>query len=457
MVISRRVLTKIGCVAVAASMVLSVAGCFGGKAKAEVIEAADAFGSAVKKADPAKIIKLTTEEKDSDFALGLETILSDDLYTEDQIAFNNAVEGTIEYTVDEDSVEVDGESAECDIVFTMVDYEKVIEDGEFEDIDGLVAAIEDSEDTIEITYTAEFELDDEEWLVSNADDKDLGKVYDYLSAELPVAAAADISGLLDYTDWFYDDDNGTYAAWNSYIELDLWFTSDIYNVDPEANYITYEVYYNDGLVYTSESVPVGGSSYIELMYGEEQGATMTDAGYMAPGDYEIIVYLPDGTSWVDESCVVLEDEVPTTQATDPTTDPSTSAMFEFQDASFEAKSIDAGWWDYAGTMPEDGVFCSDTETIAFSIQVDPSETEEITYNYYYSEDDDMSDEEMATPAYTATIAPTVYPNTDTYYDIDYTPSEMVPGYYLLVVSDTSEETAYLFAACQVVEATSAEY
>ncbi|MCR4688546.1 MAG: hypothetical protein K5745_03235, partial [Saccharofermentans sp.] len=163
MVISRKVLTKTLCVAISASMVFSVAGCLGGgKAKAEVIDAADAFGSAVKKGIPSKIIKLTTEDKDSDFATALEMILSDDLYTEDQIAFNDAVEGTIEYTVDEDSVEVDGESAECDIIFTMVDYEKVIEDGEFEDIDGLVAAIEDSDETIEITYTAEFELDDEE-------------------------------------------------------------------------------------------------------------------------------------------------------------------------------------------------------------------------------------------------------------------------------------------------------
>ncbi|MCR4689148.1 MAG: hypothetical protein K5745_06280, partial [Saccharofermentans sp.] len=338
-------------------------------------------------------------------------------------------------------------------------YEKVIEDGEFEDIDGLVAAIEDSDETIEITYTAEFELDDEEWLVSNADDKDLGKVYDYLSAELPVAAASDISGLLDYTDWFFDDDDeGTYDAWNSYIELDLWFTADIYDVDPEANYITYEVYYNDGLVYTSESVPVGGSSYLELMYGEAQGATMTDSGYIAPGDYEIMVYLPDGTMFVDEQCVVEEDETTPIQTTVPTT-PSTPVgmeTFEFQDSSFEAKVISANWWDYDSTVPEPGVFCSDTETIAFSIQVDPSETEEITYYYYYSEDGDMSEEDMATPAYTATIAPTVY-SSATYYDIDYTPSQMVPGYYLLVVTDASGDTPYLYGVCRVVEETISEY
>ncbi len=456
MVISKRVMTKIGCLAVSASMVLSVAGCLGGKAKTEVIEAAESFAEAVKKGDPAKIIKLTTEKKDSDVAAGLTLILSEDTYTDEQNQFNSAVAKTIEAEVDEESVKVDGDSAEADIVFTIVDYEKALKDGEFEDIDGVLDAIKDCEDTKEITFSAEFEKDDDEWLISNLDDKDFGKIYDYLTYELPITASANFEEYLDYTDWYFDNGDNTYSHYNSYIELDLWFTSEIYDVDPTANFVYYEVYKDDGLVYTSDNVAVGGSTYIELIYGDDQGAALDNDGYIEAGEYEIIVYLTDGSVFTSSTCTVEEGTtIETTTYATGAIEPSN--MFEFQDDAFEAKALEAGWWDYLGTMVGDGIYGLDTETIAFSIQVDPSETEGIHYEFYYSEDDDMTEEDMAEPAFAADIEPTVYPNGDTYYDIDYTPDEMVPGYYLLIVSDTTQETAYLFGACQVLDVTSSEY
>jgi len=459
MVISKKIITKAGCVAIAASMVLSVAGCLGGKAKSEVIEAAESFAEAVKKGDPDKIIKLTTEKKDSEVAEGLKLLLAGD--TDERSLFNEAVLKTFEAEVDESSVSVDGESAEADIIFSMVDYKTVIKD-EYEDIDELISAIEDCDDTIEVTFSAEFEADDDEWLVSNIDDKSFGKVMDFASAELPIAASSNFVDFLDYTDWFFDDGDGVYSHYNSYIELDLWFTSDMYEVDPSAS-VYYEAYYEGSLVYTSDPVTVGGNSYIECIYGDSQGAELGDDGYMLPGEYEIIVYLEDGTVWTSDTCEVEEDTYASSTTTTSASsdidngDVGASGMFEFQDSDFEAKAIEAGWWDYEGTMVDDGVFASDTATIAFSIKVDPSETEEVYYAYYYSEDDDMTEEDMATPAYEATIAPTVYPNGDTYYDIDYTPSSMVPGYYLLIVTDANQETAYVFAACRVLDVTSAEY
>ena len=68
--------TRLLAAAVAGTVALSCASCsmlpFGGAKKEDIIEAADAFASALVKCDAGKIAKLTNEDNDSDAVAKLE-------------------------------------------------------------------------------------------------------------------------------------------------------------------------------------------------------------------------------------------------------------------------------------------------------------------------------------------------------------------------------------------------
>ena len=174
-------LRKVAAATLVGTMALSFASCalFGANKK-EIVEAADEFASTLLKQDAGKIIKLTNEKKDSDNAEALEMIFDESMYSDEQNEFNKAVADTISYEIDEDSVEVDKEEASVDVTFTMVDYEKALKD-DYSDIDEVVDLIKDCEDTKDVKVTFEFEKDDDEWLLSNLDDKEFGKLFDYMT------------------------------------------------------------------------------------------------------------------------------------------------------------------------------------------------------------------------------------------------------------------------------------
>ena len=193
------VVKKTGAVLVSVAMLTSLASCdmlLGSKA---VIEAAENFGDAVASGSADKILKLSTEEKDGEIAEALELILDDDLRTDDFKDYSDAVKDTITYEVDSGSVKIDGKKASCDITFTMADYED-LDDGEYEDIDDIVDAIEDL-DTKEYEFTIKFEKDGDDWLVSNLDSDDFGAILDYRSYDLPVCdIAGDYVAVYDLTE-----------------------------------------------------------------------------------------------------------------------------------------------------------------------------------------------------------------------------------------------------------------
>jgi len=180
---------KVASATIASAMLLSCASCgLLGANKKEIIEAADTFADALVKQDAGKIVKLTNEKKDSDTAAELELLFDKSMYSDDQADFIDAVSDTITYEVDEGSVEADKEEASVDVVFTMVDYEKALDD-DFEDIDGVLDALKDCDDTKEVTVTFEFEKDGDDWLISNLKDKAYGKLFDFYTYELDITPA----------------------------------------------------------------------------------------------------------------------------------------------------------------------------------------------------------------------------------------------------------------------------
>ena len=270
---------KAGAAALAGAMAFSCASCaLFGPNKKEIVEAADTFAGTLLKQDAGKIIKLTTEDEDSDVAEALEMIFDEETLSDDQKKFVDAVSDTITYEVDEESVEINKDEASADVTFTMVDYEKAL-DGDFEDIDAVLDALDDCEDIKEVEITLEFEKDDDEWLLSNIDDEEFGELFDYYIYELNLTPAVAV----DYTDIW----PGT-----SGIISEVYFIDDITAYESS---LTYDVYFNGSLIDSNLAAVVADTNTIWCDYATELEA----------GEYEIVVYL-DGVELTSMSTTVEE-------------------------------------------------------------------------------------------------------------------------------------------------------
>ena len=192
----------------AAATALSFASCaFFGTSK-EIVDAADIFAATVIKGNAKKIIKLTTEKESSDAAAELGALLNKNNYSSNQKEFIDAVADTMTYEVKSDTVKSDKERGSVDVVFTMVDYEKAIKDGDCEDIDDVIDALKDCEDTMDVTVGLEFKNKGDKWLVDNIDDKDFEDLFEFytydIGAEI-ISVSVDVYGY-EYDDTDYCDD-----------------------------------------------------------------------------------------------------------------------------------------------------------------------------------------------------------------------------------------------------------
>ena len=279
-------ITKIFSLTVAAAITTSCASCsmipgMGSSAKTEdIVDAADAFASALVKCDAGKIIKLTNEEKDSDAAEDLEVLFGNEDYTDEQIAIADAVAGTIEYEIDEDSVKIDKDEASVDVTFTMADYEAVLE-GKFSDADEAVAAISDCDDTSEVEVTFEFALEDDEWLISNLGDKAYSKLYSFYGSQVEFMPEFEI-----LTSFIDQDDYGTTIA------MTVAFSEDI---SEYADGFDFDVYLDGELAYEDHDAPTIQGEYINCILWDSIG--------LVSGSYTFTLRY-DGEEIVSESIVL---------------------------------------------------------------------------------------------------------------------------------------------------------
>ena len=153
------------------------------KPRRDVVKAADTFAQALVKQDAGKIIKLTDEKKDSEASQYLVNLLDTTKYSDDKNAFIKAVSETMTFEIDESTLTVDKDKAFVKVVFTMVDYEKVLKNKEYYDVDELTADLAECDDTMEFKVTFEFEKIGDIWSISNLKDKDYCELYNYYSYE----------------------------------------------------------------------------------------------------------------------------------------------------------------------------------------------------------------------------------------------------------------------------------
>ena len=276
-------LKKVASAILAGAMLLSCASCaLFGAGKKEVIESASAFADALVKMNAKKIIKLTDEKKTSKAAEEITYILSTNMFSANRLSYLEAVQDTITYEIKEDTVTVENDKASVDVVFTMVDYEKALKDGDFESIDDVLVALEDCEDTTDITVGFEFKKDGDKWLISNLKDKDYKKLYEFMTYSYSVTP--ELASTVDDT-YIY---GGSY-----YIDMDVYFTEDISSY---SNMITYDVYYEGDLI-ASDRYPSVYSSDLWIEYYND------DYSDLASGDYTIVVKVGD-TEFASESVTI---------------------------------------------------------------------------------------------------------------------------------------------------------
>ena len=153
----------------------------------------------------------------------------------------------------------------------------------------------------------------------------------------------------------------------------------------------------------------------------------------------------------------------TTISTDTTFDDGTVNLYGIEEMDVVAKGkkytiydedfndyiIEARWWDYDDTMGREGVYNTDTDTLAFSIEVNKDAEDKIYYAYYYSKDKEFDQDDLSEPIYSTTASPEKYNDGTAYYNVDCS-KKIIEGYYVVIVaSDKSFETPYIVAYAEV--------
>ena len=440
------------------AVIMGLSGCldFGGGKKA-VIEAAESYASNMASADASKLIKNSTLDKKSKEATALTELLSTADSSDDELAFYKAVENTIEYEIDEDSVTVNKDSASIDIVFSIADYQKVLADN-YKNIDELTAAIKKA-DTKEVKFTAEFAKEDKEWIPDNVGSKKFLKLYDYRNAEINLSLSADmIAEMIDRdssTFWFTEDDKYVNAM---FIEYDYYFDSKVYDYEGQGIQLYFTLSKDGTLIYTGPTEDFGiSSSLICRVDGDLIG--LDTLSYFESGNYTIKLYLvgEDGDDLIDTQSIEVEKTVIPTVTGGPDDivgEPldGEGEYYAFNDISFRNNVLAAKWFDYDACKIDDETYSTDVQTIAFSIEVKPTCNIAVDYSFYYTdrEDQDAITEALYNPLCTETgVRPTTYTN-GTFYDIEYqVDGEAAPGFYMFVIFESGTDNVLMYGFCYV--------
>lgn len=449
---------KIVAVVVAASMVLSLAGCSktgkkDDKAQKAVISTAEDFSEALVNLDASNFDDLTNlEDEDLEMCEMIFGMLTED--DEDVEALLDAVLDEISFEIDEDSIEIDDDEASVDVVFTHLDgttFEDLAED--CESIDDLIDALDDA-DTKESTVSYELELnDDDEWVISNADkaiEKYFDKVFDFGNFDPSMfSAGGSIVDAFDGYTWYACDPN-TDDVYTNASYIDFWGT---YNAEM-MNYESPEVYFTverDGvLIYTSEE-----RSSLDFYYYASDDADSVD-GYLPAGTYTVTCYDLEDNLVATGTCTVIAEaaeETTTTAADTPVAgDDDFSAYWSDPSSEWSDTISSWGWYDVAGQAACDGVFTLGNP-VEYDLVTEDADAGDLYFAFYPVSSTSVFDADWSSPDAQGVTGYTPY-NNGNFYEFGFTPSEA--GYYLIVVAESADAWAagegdYLVYACCLVQ------
>ena len=436
---------KLACAVLAGAMALSATACSltDSLKKTEeadpddIIDLAEDFGKSVVTADADKILK-NFEDIDDDDAEKFKEDLSLDDQDEDNVYLKEYIASTMEYEVDEDSVEINNDKASCDVYFTIVDYMDSTGDlaGEVNEFYDVLLACGS---TIKYTVALDFVYEDGEWILLPECFDDLDKLFTYVNYEFDFVYFVPPQ-TIDAC-WYNSD--GDYVN-TSYIELDVYF-ADIADCD---------MYYNvskDGeLIYISEMSYVGNdyyyAGYADYMKTDDYG------DYLEPGEYTIQVYTA-GDQWVAEATASVS-----------------VSSFDYSDGLLEG--VDIGeeytiyddsladidailWTDMSGgeKLTGDNTYYADAQDLCFWLYLnDYNET--LYYAVYYlgMTTSDTVDINVYNALESGSVDPYTCPDMSKCYEFNYS-SVITPGTYVLVIAEDADSLTdpYITASCTVID------
>ena len=431
---------KLLSVALVGAMLLSATACnlFAKVNPEEIIDAADSFAKSVAAFDGKKILK-NVEDMDKGDAEDFKSRLSMLDLDSDERELKKTIAGTIEYEVDEESVDIKKDSATCDVEFSIVDYADATGDlaGKPEDF---MDAITSCKKTKDYTVSLEFTKVEDDWLVTADSLDELDDLFSFIDYEFEFVLfdLSDFDEALWYTYDGYKDVGYYEDCW--YLELDVWF----FDVPGVAMY--YEVYYNGTLMYTSRPEDIDSTCY-EIWIDENIGVELTDDWYMPEGVYTVKVYTEDGLLVTENDATVVVNDYGGGSGGGGSSGEFDDSGFSVYDDSF-ADIVDIGWTDYgdAGYYGE-GLFGTDVSGLGMYISIDGTGPELYYEVYYLGDFDNLSFDldNMVDSGYVSPVASTYY--------IDYKPDSVEPGVYYFVVGESYPGMAndpYIAAIAMVI-------
>lgn len=424
-------------------LLVSACGCSfsGSQKKIDAINSvADTFAKSACYLDGKSLLS-TVEEIDSAKADEFTKKLSMADLSYDESVVKLAIAETMSYEVKTETTRVEKKEGSVDVVFIIDDYEDAF-DGLVGYSDVFVNAVKARKSVKRYTVTLNLYKGDEGWLIKEESLAGLDELYSFLDYEFTFCA--DTKDLYDSSKWMFTEGD-TYIN-TDVIELDVWFKAD-----PEE-----KLYYTvgkDGETIYSSTPTTCGTRFNAIFDVDYSGAART-GDFLSEGVYTIKLFAVRKTDALIASAtatVSISDEL------NPDV-PMETSYYTIEDSSF-ASIADLGWWDYDSTMIADDTYCADTKTLGFSIKLNGTGPE-LYYAYYYlGENEGSGSPDLENPLYDARIVVQKYKDGTVYYNMDYRPSELKPGTYMIRVAadEDSLETPYITATCTVITQTRAEF
>lgn len=189
------------------AMIMSLAGCDSLKSSGSkkgtisedsVISFAEDFGEAVL-SQKSKNLKKLCDDFDDDLESVFDEVTNQEGVKGDNKAAYEAIFNTMEFEVDEDSVTLLKKGATVEVVFSVVNFEKVDID-DCSDIDDYLDELGDVKKTKDITCELELELnDDDELCIANAEDV-LEDLYIWEDVDLKFANEVEVTEVVETTE-----------------------------------------------------------------------------------------------------------------------------------------------------------------------------------------------------------------------------------------------------------------
>lgn len=450
---SGNITKKTGALILIASMALSMVGC-SMFSKKDVLAAAKEVAENIADFDADKLLDLSTLSKKGEKAEDLRKGLNGDYLDENTLKFCNAVRKTIRYEIIDDSFSAQGKEATVDIEFNLADYKALLRK-DYKNIDELVDAVKDCEDTIKVTYGARFVKEDGQWLLDNLMGSSFLGIFDFMDADIGVLAF-DLTKAVDKTTW--SGASGGTIKNAKKLSLLVEFNSDVSKLKGKGIKMFYTVAKDGKEVYKSKPAELGSTLRVTLDYSTSRNPDAElRSGYLAAGTYTFTLSAENGTELCSSDINV------TVAVTETNTGTGTSSKgYAFNNSEFARKVITASWVNIDSKRVATASYGSDANAISFQMQVDPSMNENLYFAYFYAAT--VSDAlkvkpKTDTPAISGTAKPIIN-DKGTFYALGLKTKagkSFKPGIYILAIFSEDKQTLYGLAECQILSKPASSY